>query len=64
MKILCEFDEQQAKCPVTENMGFQGGRTTKAVIYQGKERIVQKYGDIYKPRGVAEKLGLIYQEGR
>ena len=56
MQILCEFDEIQIICKVIENIGFQGGRLTKVVKYRGIERIVQKYGDIYKPRLLREKF--------
>ena len=56
MKVLCEFDGELVQCKVYENMGVQGGRLTKAVFYRGEERIVQKYGNIYKPRSISEKL--------
>ncbi len=55
-KILCEFDGLRAECKVIENMGFQGGRYTKAVIYEDKERTVQNYDGIWKPRKISEKL--------
>jgi len=56
-KILCEFDDKQVLCKVTENMGYQGGDYVKAVEYEGKERIVVKRGKIWRPKTVAEKFG-------
>ena len=56
IKILLDGKEVEAK--VTENMGYQGGRLTKAVEYKGEEHIVQKYGDTWKPREASEKIGL------
>lgn len=56
MKVVINGKEVEAK--VTENMGYQGGRPTKAVEYKGKEYIVQKYGSIWKPREVTEKIFL------
>lgn len=58
MKIECLLDGKEVECKVTENLGFQGDRFTKAVEYNGEERIVQKYGEIWMPRTEAEKLGL------
>lgn len=56
IKILLDGKEVEAR--VTENMGYQGGRLTKAVEYEGEEHIVQKYGDTWKPREISEKFGL------
>ena len=58
MKIKISLDGKEVEAKVTENMGYQGGRLTKAVEYEGKEHIVQKYGDIWKPRETSEKIGL------
>ena len=55
-KTLCEFDGKQVQCMVLENMGYQGGDYVKAVEYEGKERIVVKRGNVWKPKTVAEKL--------
>ena len=57
-KILCEFDNKQVECKVTENMGYQGGDYVKAVEYEGKERIVVKRGKIWRSKTVAEKFGV------
>lgn len=45
MKIKILLDGKEVEAKVTENMGYQGDRLTKAVEYEGKEHIVQKYGD-------------------
>ena len=58
-KILCEFDGEQVECKVTENMGFQGGDYVKAVEYEGQERIVIKRGNIWRPKTIAEKCGVV-----
>ena len=56
-KILCEFDDKQIECKVTENMGYQGGDYVKAVEFEGRERIVVKRGKIWRPKTNIEKLG-------
>ena len=56
-KILCEFDGKQTTCKVVENMGYQGGDHVKAVEYGGKERIVVKRGQIWRPKTVSERFG-------
>jgi len=55
MKILCEFNGEQAQCKIIENMGIQGGDYVKAVEYKGKERIVVKRGHIWRPKTLKEK---------
>ena len=55
-KTLCEFDGKQVRCMVLENMGYQYGDYVKAVEYEGKERIVVKRGNVWKPKTVTEKL--------
>jgi hypothetical protein len=57
-KILCEFDGIQVRCKVTENMGFQGGDYVKAVEHEGKERIVVKRGNVWRPKTVSERCGV------
>lgn len=58
-KILCEFKNgKQIECKVTENMGFQGGDYVKAVMYEDKERIVVKRGNIWKPKTIDERCGV------
>lgn len=57
-KILCEFEGNQVQCKVLENMGYQGGDYVKAVEYEGKERIVVKRGQIWRPKTVMEKFGV------
>jgi len=58
-KVLCEFDGIQVECKVIENMGYQGGDYVKAVEHGGKERIVVKRGNIWKPKSISEKCGLL-----
>ena len=58
-KILCEFEDgKQTECKVTENMGFQGGDYVKAVEHEGKERIVVKRGQIWRPKTINERCGV------
>ena len=56
-KVLCELNGEQVKCKVTENMGYQGGDYVKAIEYEGKELIVVKRGNIWRPKTVLEKFG-------
>jgi hypothetical protein len=57
-KILCEFEGVQVQCKVLENMGYQGGDYVKAIEFEGKERIVVKRGQIWRPKTVSEKFGI------
>lgn len=58
-KVKCNIDGKETECKVIENMGFQGGVHVRAVEYEGKERIVQRYNGekIYRLRTVMERLG-------
>jgi hypothetical protein len=52
MKIQCEFDDKMAKCPVVGNKGILDGKITKIVLYKGQERVVQRYGNVFKPKTI------------
>ena len=56
MKAKCDFGNGVIECKVTENMGFQGGNHVRAVEHEGRERIVIKVGDIWRPKQPIEKL--------
>jgi hypothetical protein len=55
--ITCKFDEEEFRCKVTEDLGFQRGYHAKAVLHNGVEIIVVKRaGNIWSPLTIEEKL--------
>ena len=55
MKALIDGIEREVK--TTENMGFQGGYYTRAIEYDGKERIIQKIGGAWQTRTPQMRIG-------
>lgn len=56
-KILCEIDGIKEEMPVVSNLSLQAGVRMKEVLFNGKDRIVQKCLDgVWRPRTVAERV--------
>ena len=43
VKVKCIFDGNIVECEMYENLGFQGGVYVITVIFNNKERLVQRY---------------------
>jgi hypothetical protein len=58
-KVKCVFDGHVVECKVNENLGFQGGVYVVTVIFNNKERFVQKYKgqSEYRERTIQERFG-------
>lgn len=55
MKIKISLDGKEVEAEVTENMGYQGGKLTKAVEYEGKNTL-------YRNRKILENLGETFKK--
>ena len=43
--MKCYINDEIVDCKVVENLGYQGGRYGKVVLYEGEGRIVVKEGN-------------------
>lgn len=54
--MKCIIHGKKRECKVIENMGYQEGKSVKAVEYEGKKYIVVKDGKIWRTVDPIEKL--------
>lgn len=54
--MKCNIGGQIVDVRLAENLGYQGGYDTKAVIYKGKEYIVIKEAGSWRSRNIYDKV--------